>query len=346
MTRFLRSDAMMANFFRSAIAVIAVVLGLALPSSSAFAAPDAASTSATTSTYQAGEVGKGSNLANAKLTSLVTAIIPATATASQTIRPEADKLAGGLAVITIVLAFVRFAASHHPTTAWANLFEELGILGIFASIYLAYVTFAPAFYGWFGTLAADINGRGGPDGAVTVGTLSSQIWDAVMTAMKGISWTNPFAIGQNLFAAIPLVVAWIVLIITSAIYFWFFNVGQIMAGAGIVMGQIAFALAFSVFTRGLFRAWLDYMISAGMYTVVAAILTKLVTSSIVTALTDASQRGVSTVEASMYVMDLSFFVLMLSFEIPKIASMFGGGAAASGGGAASKAAKLLSGGAV
>jgi hypothetical protein len=333
-------------FFAAGLAALGVLVLLGVAPLAKADDSSSTTTSATTSTYTAGELAKGGGHAYAKLTSLVTAVVPAAANASQSVRSEADKLAGGLAVITLVLAFVRFAVTHHPATAWANLFEELGILGIFASIYLAYVTFAPAFYGWFGTLAANINGSGGPDGAVTVSNLSSQVWDSVMTAMKGVSWTSPFSIGQNVFAAIPLVAAWLVLIITSIVFFWYFNVGQIKAAAGIVVGQIAFALAFSSFTRGYFKAWLDYMITAGMYTVVAAILTKLVTSTIVTALTSAAQNGVTTGEAAMYVLDLSVFVFMVSFEIPKIAGMFSGGTGVSGGSMAGKAAKLFSGGAL
>jgi hypothetical protein len=335
------------SIFRAIMAILAVVLGLAFSSSTVFAQASAAvgASGASTPTYAPGEIGTGSKDATAKLKEVITGVIPSAANLSQTIRPEADKLAGGLAVITLVLAFVRFAASHHPATAWANLFEELAVLGIFASIYLGYVTFAPAFYYWFGTLAKLINNDGAnAGGAVDIINVNSQMWDAVMTTANGVSWTNAFSVGKNLLAVIPLLFTYVVLAITSIVYLWFFNVGQVKAAAGIVMGQIAFALGFSSFTRGWFQAWLDYMITAGMYTVVAAILNKLVTQTIVTAIANAP--GVSTAVGSAYVLDLSLFVFMVSFEIPKIAGMFSGGSGVSGGGAASKAAKLLSGGAL
>ncbi len=96
------------------------------------------------------------------------------------------------------------------------------------------------------------------------------------------------------------------------------------------MGQIAFALGFSSFTRGYFKTWLDYMISAGMYTVVAAILMRLITHTLTDAIQTSVQKGLSTPGAAAYVFDLSLFVFLVSFEIPKMAGMFGGGANASG----------------
>jgi type IV secretory pathway VirB6-like protein len=109
------------------------------------------------------------------------------------------------------------------------------------------------------------------------------------------------------------------------------------------MGQIAVALGFSPFTRGYFKSWLDFMVSASMYTVVAAILTKLVSGSLLKAIVAARGIGLSTPVGATYVMDLSIFVFLLSFEIPKIAGMFGGGASASGS-ALGKVAKVASGG--
>jgi hypothetical protein len=85
------------------------------------------------------------------------------------------------------------------------------------------------------------------------------------------------------------------------------------------------------------------MISSGMYCVVAAIMQKLVTSSVLAQLAQVQTNGTSTAETAGYALDLSLFIFLMSFEIPKIAgSIFGGGASASGGsgaGAATKAAK-------
>ena len=52
---------------------------------------------------------------------------------------------------------------------------------------------------------------------------------------------------------------------------------------GIVLGPIAIALGFSCYTRNYFMKWLDWMISAGMYVVMVAILIKLLGSTIATA---------------------------------------------------------------
>jgi hypothetical protein len=75
------------------------------------------------------------------------------------------------------------------------------------------------------------------------------------------------------------------------------------------------------------------MIHSGMYVVMVAVLVKLVGTSISSALSNATRVGSSTQVSGAYVFDLAIFVLLLSFEIPKLAGMFGSGAGASGTGA-------------
>ena len=150
-----------------------------------------------------------------------------------------------------------------------------------------------------------------------------------MQAWSGIGF-HLTMIPDIVIATIPLFLAWALLSVTSIIFVFFINIGQLQFAAGVVMGQIAFALGFSSFTRGYFKTWLDYMVSAGMYIVVAAIRTRLVTHSMVDAVHDAAALGLTTSGAAAQVFDLAFFVFLVSFEIPKIAGMFGGGANASG----------------
>ncbi|TDN59029.1 type IV secretion system protein [Paraburkholderia sp. BL10I2N1] len=278
-------------------------------------------------TYQPGEITSGNSQAAAKINSLFSSVITAAATTSQLVKAEADKLAGGLAVITIVLAAARFAATKDPVNAWVVVFEELGTLGIFASIYLAYVTFAPGFYNWFGTLATDISGSDMSGTTTSLFTASGQLYDAFAKSFDGASW---YEYPKLLMAVGPLLIAWVVLGITAIVFTFFVNIGQLQAAVGIVMGQIALALGFSSFTRGYFKSWLDYMVSAGMYTVVAAILMKLVSASLTAAIDQGRTIGLSTPQGATYVMDLSIFIFLVSFEIPKMAGMFGGGANASG----------------
>jgi type IV secretory pathway VirB6-like protein len=209
-----------------------------------------------------------------------------------------------------------------------------------ASIYVGYATFAPGFYGWFGTLANDIAGANVANGANGLGAAASELYDAIVKSLNGAAWYEYI---KALLMIGPLLIAYVVLMITSLVFAYFSNIGQLQAAAGIVMGQIAVALGFSPFTRGYFKSWLDYMVSASMYTVVAAILMKLVSGSLLTAIAAGSKVGLSTPEGATYVMDLSIFVFLLSFEIPKIAGMFGGGANASGS-ALGKVAKIASGG--
>ena len=294
-------------------------------------------------TFKPGEVGTGSKKALAAITSLFNAVIGTAVTASELVKPEADKLAGGLAVITVVLAFARYAAMPNPTLAWLSVFEELATLGIFASIYIGYASFATGFYGWFGTLANDISGANVSGGATGLGAAASDLYDAFAKAFNGAEWYQY----PKLFMAMgPIILAYLLLSITAVVFTFFANIGQLQAAAGIVMGQIAVALGFSSFTRGYFKSWLDYMVSACMYTVVAAILMKLVSGSLLSALEVGRTIGLSTDVGASYVFDLSFFVFLVSFEIPKIAGMFGGGASASGGILGTVAKKAASGGLV
>ena len=293
--------------------------------------PGASSGSANTTTASSyvrqGEVAAGNLRAINKITTLFSTVIDTAVQISQLIRPEADKFAGALGVLTLVLAFVRYAATKDPVFAWLAVFEDIGTLGIFASFYLAFAAWAPGFYRWFLTLANTIGGADMSSTLSIMGNAAGQIFDAIIKAFAGAGWGAIFGVAA---AMIPLFFAWILLSITAVIFAFFINLGQLQFACGVVMGQIAFALGFSVFTRGYFKAWFDFMISAGMYAVVAAILMRLVTHSLIEAVQEAANMGLSTSGAGGYVFDLAVFVFLVSFEIPKIAGMFGGGANASG----------------
>ncbi|MEM5314175.1 type IV secretion system protein [Paraburkholderia sp. JHI869] len=279
------------------------------------------------STMNKGEIAAGATKAAAKAASLFAAAIPAAVTVSQSIKSEADKFAAGLGVITLVLTFIRYSATRDPVSAWVTVFEEVGTLGIFASIYVSYQSFAPGFYDWFQTLANMIQSGAGQGVSSSMAAAGGAVMEAVVKAYNGTSWTNYVALTISLF---PLLLAYLVLVITSIVFAFMNNLGLIQAAVGIVMGQIAVALGFSSYTRGYFKSWLDYMVSAGMYCVVSAILLKLVATSLNSAIDEATSMGLSTAEGASYVFDLSLFVFLLSFEIPKMAGMFGGGANASG----------------
>ena len=279
------------------------------------------------STIKKGEIAQGNETAMAKLTAMFSAVIPAAVAASQSVKPEADKFAAGLGVITLVLAWVRFAGTRDPVNAWVVAFEELAMLGVFASIYVGYQSFAPGFFGWFQTLAGMIQSGAGGGLLTTIGGIAGSAFESVVEAYNGTHWYEYIALTISL---IPLIAGYLILMLTGVVFTFMNNLGLIQAAVGIVMGQIAIALGFSSFTRGYFKTWLDYMISAGMYCVVSAILTRLVIGSLSTALTTATAKGLTTAEGGTYVFDLSLFVFLLSFEIPKFAGMFGGGANASG----------------
>lgn len=279
-------------------------------------------------TVKAGEVAKGAKMASDQFTALFNSVIATAVQASQSLKSQADKFAGGLGVITLVMTFVRFSATRDPISAWVDAFEEVATLGIFASIYIGYQSFAPGLFNWFQTLANLIQSGAGQGVTASMGSAAGAAFEAVVAAYKATHWYEYIALTISLG---PLLMAYVILMITSVVFAFMNNLGQIQAACGIVMGQIAVALGFSSYTRGFFKSWLDYMISASMYCVVSAILSRLVTGSLTNAITAATSNGLSTSQGGTYILDLSLFVFLLAFEIPKIASMFGGGANVSGG---------------
>jgi hypothetical protein len=302
--------------------------GTIFPADTPTAASGTSTSSAASSLVKSGELAKGNASAMDKITAMFAAVISTAADASKSISKESDKFASGLAVITIVLAAIRFAATKDPVMAWVALFEELAMLGIFASFYIGYATWVPSFYKWFQTLSSEIAGGTNMGSSRSIiGNAAGQIFDSVVQAFAGAKWYEYISV---LIGVFPLLAAYVLLSITSVVFLFFINVGQLQFACGAVMGQIAFALGFSSFTRGYFKAWLDFMISAGMYMVVAAIMMKLVTGSLVNAVQAATNAGLTTAYSAGYVFDLAFFVFLVSFEIPKIAGMFGGGTGASG----------------
>jgi TrbL/VirB6 plasmid conjugal transfer protein len=312
-----------------------------LPAATGTAGSTASAATATAAISKPGELGQGSRDAVTQVASLLNNLIPAAVALSQKVLPEANKFAWGLAAITIVLAGVRFAGTHHPVSAWISVFEEIAVLGIFVALYLGYTTSAAGFWNWFVNLASLINSSD-----VTVPSQMATLGGTIFEALKdnyGVwgALTHPAA---ALGDAIILLLAFIVMTIAAIFYAYYTSVGQIQAALGIVLGPIALALGFSSYTRGYFQKWLDWMISAGMYVVVVAILMGLVNSSISSAFSKASGVGVHTTLNAAYVFDLAIFMLLLSLEIPKLAGIFGGGASASGTGGVRMAAKAATGG--
>jgi hypothetical protein len=279
---------------------------------------------------KAGEFANGATQAAGQIRVLLGSLIPTAISTSAGVMNEANKFAWGLGIITLVLVGVRFAGTHHPVSAWVNLFEEVAILGIFVALYLGYTTSASGFWTWFEQLAAGISG--GDNG--TTGAAMAKLAGTIFEALKGkFGIAGLLDLGGTLADILVLALAAIFMCLASIIFVYFSAVGQIQAAIGIVLGPIALALGFSSYTRSYFVKWLDWMISAGMYIVIVAILIKLVGNSITNAVIAATKVGGNTTVNGAYVFDLSIFVLLLSFEIPKLATIFGGHATATGTGA-------------
>jgi type IV secretory pathway VirB6-like protein len=289
-------------------------------------------------TSQNGDFTKGSTDAVAQIKGLIGGVIPAAVAASASVMSEANKFAWGLGVISLVLVGIRFSGTHHPVAAWVNLFEELAVLGIFVALYLGYSTSATGFWTWFDQLASNISGGADNSISTQLATLAGTMYDALKNRVLNIKLLTD--VTGTLVDAIGLLLAFIVILIASIVFAYYSAVGQIQAAVGIVLGPIAISLGFSSYTRNYFMRWLDWMIHSGMYVVMVAVLVKLVGANITNAVQNATPASGATVTGA-YAFDLAVFVLLLSFEIPKLAGMFGTGAGATGTGALKMAKNLI-----
>ena len=265
--------------------------------------------------------------------SITSSILTTAATGANTLSTESDKLAYALAIITVVLAAIEFAATPHPNAAWVKLFETVGGLGFFAGAYTSYSTAGPGLYNWFNTLAGDIQSSQNTTNMYTAG---DTILNGILHSFDNVSvsLTNiPIdLILQILFTDWIALFVLVIVVLTCIIYMYFSYAGLVQAGVGIIFGKIGIALGFHTFTRSYFSSWLGYMIHAGMYTAVAAAMNYLVINTVIQKISTVAASGggvggaIVTVQSAIQMEVLALFTLFLSFEIPKIAGMFGSGA--------------------
>lgn len=167
------------------------------------------------SSYVVGEVAKGATAAIEEITKIMKDLIDLAVTVSKSLDKDSDKMAGGLAVITIIVAFIRFAATKDPVAAWGSVFEDLAILGIFASVYLAYGTWAPGFYKWFNDMAIAVSGTDAQSLPLAMVKSAGAIFDAVNEALKAEHWWTYIALLINL---LPLLFAWVFLEVAALVF--------------------------------------------------------------------------------------------------------------------------------
>ncbi|MCC8397310.1 type IV secretion system protein [Paraburkholderia sp. MMS20-SJTR3] len=348
----------MSHFFlrrlRGMLLSLCLLLGATLVTPAAFAddnliLPDgstfdtgSSSSSSSTGTPLSGKDGdwaKGAGDAQRQISGLVGNLIPTAVTVSNKVLKEANKFAWGLGVITLVLAGVRFSGTHNPITAWVGLFEEVAVLGIFVALYLGYTTSAPGFWNWFQDLATSIGGGTNNNISTQLSTLGGSFLDAVKAKVLNIKLLTDF--NGTLTDVVALFLAFLAMCVASIVFVYYSAIGQIHAAIGIVLGPIAMALGFSSYTRSYFQRWLDWMINAGMYVVMVAVLYALMGGAISGAVKTATDNGTATQLSAGYAFDLALFLLMLSFEIPKLAGMFGSGSGATGTTALKQAMKII-----
>jgi type IV secretory pathway VirB6-like protein len=266
-------------------------------------------------------------------------LINSATTKSSALNTESDKIAGGLAVLVIVLTFIEFAGTHHPVSAWVKVFRSLMVLGIFASVYVGYSKAAPGFYNWFSLLASDLSGK--DIALVAMGKAAGSVLVGIYRSTDGVGFTDLANIPKLvslLVVALCAVFCLVIIILSAVIFLYYTLIGVVQSAIGIVFGKIAIALGFHQMTRNFFMSWLSFMIHAGMYVAVSAAMNALIIQNFIDALSSNTPSGTlnfATSFASVISITLiSLFILLLSLEIPRIAGMFGSGA--SGGPAIAK----------
>lgn len=290
------------------------------------------STGGTTASAGApGDVAQGIQKTLNKMDGLTRGLINGATAISDRIKGDADKVAFGLGVITMVLAGLRWAATNDPVAAWTDFIEAILILGIFASLYASYSTFAPAIFTWFHKLATAINsGDDIQSLPSTLATTAGKFFESVGRMLKAV-FTSNVSLIEAIGGAVLLFLAFICVLAAALIYSWFIMVGQLMVAIGIVLGPLAVAFGMLDITRKYFTAWLDYMVTGSMYMVVAATIAQLVSAPLLAAVSDIGAIGTDTVMAAGYALSISIVLIFIALEIPKIAgSIFGTGGGISG----------------
>lgn len=282
----------------------------------------------------AGSVGEALSSTVKELLALRDGLLDGGVALARTTSNEAGKFASGLAVISLVIAGIRFTAHKNPIGAWVELIETLTVMGIFAALYLGFDSFGPSIFKWFDSVARGMSG-GAYDTGALFARIAGMFLDSFFKAIKLASWYNKL---DAILSGLGLLVAFVLSAIASVVYTYFVMVGQLQVAVGLAVGLIALSLGFSDWTRKYFFAWFDFMVTASMYVVTAAIIANLVAVSVGETVQAVATVGTSTSAAGWKAASLSLLVLLLSFEIPKIAgSLFGTGGGASGGAAMSLA---------
>ncbi|GLC91974.1 hypothetical protein Tamer19_13820 [Cupriavidus sp. TA19] len=317
---------------RSTITSFVLCAALAMVSlftETAFAQESVESQGGSTVTMPApGSIGEGLVSTVREIIALRDGLLDGGVSLSQRTASEAGKFAWALAVLTLVIGGIRFMAHRNPVGAWVEFIETLTSLGIFVAIYLGYSSFGPSIVKWFDDLGRSISGGNYAAGEILAYT-AAQFMDSFFVAFKAAKWYDTLSV---VFSSLGLLAAFVFTCLASMVYAFYVIVGQLQAAVGLAVGLIAVSLGFSEFTRKYFWAWFDFMVTASMYIVVAAILANLVATATAETIQHLSKIGTSTAAAGWKAASLSFFILLISLEIPKLAaSLFGTGGGISGG---------------
>ncbi|CAG2155403.1 type IV secretion system protein [Cupriavidus numazuensis] len=310
---------------------VAIALSFLIPTLAVAQDTGTSETTKPVSAGKPGDVSAGIKKALDKMNGLRSGLIQGAVSLSDRTRGNADKIAFGLGVIALVLAGLRFGAAGDAVKAWTELFETLLVVGIFSAIYVNYTTFGPAIFTWFAGIAESING--GDDiynVPISISKTAGSFFDSVCRIVISNA-TNPLKWIEAIASALLFFIAFIAVLVSALIYFWFILLGHLQVAIGIVVGPLAVALGMFDMTRRYFTAWLDYMVTGSLYMVIAATISQLVSASLLSIVTDVGNVGTDTFVAAGYATSTAIMLVFIALEIPKVAgSIFGTGGGVSG----------------
>lgn len=311
--------------------LVLVMLGQAFAADTQTGSTAPAAATAAASSGLPGDLAEGVMKTLNKMDGLSRGLIVGATAIGDRIRSESDKVAFGLGVIALVFAGLRWAATSDAVQAWTDFIESILVLGIFASLYVSYNSFAPSIFVWFQKLATAINA--GDDIYSLPATLvrtAGKFFESIGRMLLSVIQSKVTLI-EALGGAVLLFLAFICVLAAALIYSWFMMVGQLMVAIGIVLGSLAVAFGMLDATRKYFTAWLDYMVTGSMYMVVSATIAQLVTAPLLEAMQNINAIGTDTVLAAGYALSLAVVLIFIALEIPKVSgSIFGTGGGISG----------------
>jgi len=255
-------------------------------------------------------------------------------------------LFGGLAALTVTLMAIRIPLEKDsPQEVIGELINGILRVGLFLFFMQQYrYVVGDGVHSLFQSLAVAVGGGAPVAGFRTLTGMLTAVGAGISKQIAGMGFLEAADfIFNNALNFLLLAFASIVNAIAAGMYIIMFYVGDILAAVAVGLGP--FFIAFGVFhyTSKIFESWLDFLMQALMYKVVAAVLVFLISKLIASFVTKITTPGVPIVssEGAFAVLMVSLGTAYLMHSVPSIASGLMRGSASAGGGAISWAGAFL-----